>query len=231
MSENSKVYTESDCIMISALQHYRFCKRQCALIHIEQSWEENRLTAEGRLLHERVHEQDSESRGDMIISRGLRLRSLRYGLSGQADVVEFHSSETGAVLPGRRGRWLPFPVEYKKGKPKKDNCDAVQLCAQALCLEEMLSVSIDRGALFYGKTRRRTEIFFDAGLRAETADLAARIHQLLGETRIPPPVNDSRCKQCSIYEICLPGIPRAEGYRRKRIRIALAETESIHEKA
>jgi len=139
-------YTEDDLIPISALQHFVFCERQCALIHIEQAWTENRLTAEGRLLHERVHDQGGESRAGVRIERGLPLRSLRLGLVGVADVVEFH--------PLSEGGWRPFPVEYKRGKPKRNACDEIQVCAQALCLEEMLGVRIPAGALFYGKTHR-----------------------------------------------------------------------------
>ncbi|MBD3317402.1 MAG: CRISPR-associated protein Cas4 [Chitinivibrionales bacterium] len=216
------MYTESDCIMISALQHYLFCKRQCALIHVEQSWEENRLTAKGRLLHERVHEQNSESRGDTIISRGLRLRSLVYGICGQADVVEFHASPHGVHLTGHRDTWIPFPIEYKKGKPEKNNCDAVQLCAQAICLEEMLGIAIPYGALFYGKTRRRMAVAFDDALREETVKLIDKVHQMFTNKQVPPPIKDKRCTQCSMLTICLPDIPHAKGYRLRRIGESLS---------
>jgi len=154
------VYDIEDLIQLSALQNMVFCSRQCALIHIEQVWSENRLTAEGRLMHERTHEEGGESRGNVRIERAVMLRSLRLGLVGMADVVEFHRLEDG--------RWQPFPVEYKHGKPKVDDCDKVQLCAQAICLEEMLNVEIPGGALFYGKTRRRLDVAFDSDLRQET---------------------------------------------------------------
>lgn len=197
-----KTYNEDDFIMLSALQHFIFCPRQCALIHIEQIWAENRLTAEGRIMHERVHEADRESRGDVRIEYGVPLRSLRLGLVGKADVVEFHRKPG----PGkeRSKRWLPFPVEYKRGKPKKDNSDRVQLCAQALCLEEMMNVAIPEGALFYGKTRRRLDVVFDSALRQETEDVAKRLHELFESRRTPKPVYAKKCDRCSFINLCLP---------------------------
>ena len=146
------MFDEDDLITISALQHYVFCPRQCALIHIEQVWTESGLTAEGRIMHEKVHEEQRESRGSVRVEYGIPLRSLRLGLIGKADEVEFRKVD--------KAPWQPFPVEYKRGKPKPDHCDAVQLCAQAMCLEEMLSVAVPRGALFYGKTRRRSRCGF-----------------------------------------------------------------------
>jgi CRISPR-associated exonuclease Cas4 len=189
-------YTEEDLIMISALQHYVFCERQCALIHIEQVWDENRATAEGRIMHERVHEQDRESRGDVRIEYGLPLRSLRLGLVGKADVVEFHRLD--------KQTWQPFPVEYKRGKPKHDRCDLVQLCAQAICLEEMLSVSIPSGAIFYGRTHRRLDVSFDETLRRETEDAAERARQLIASGKTPLPVYEKRCESCSLIGDCIP---------------------------
>jgi CRISPR-associated exonuclease Cas4 len=190
------MYTEEDLVPLSALQHLSFCERQCALIYIEQIWNENRMTAEGHIMHERVHEQDRESRRDVRIEYGLPLRSLRLGLIGKADVVEFH----------RAGKdfWQPFPVEYKRGKPKHDHCDLIQLCAQAMCLEEMLSVSIRSGAIFYGKTRRRLDVPFDEVLRKETEDAAERAHQLIGCGITPPPVYKKRCERCSLVDESIP---------------------------
>jgi len=189
-------YSEEDFIMISALQHIAFCERQCALIHIEQLWDENRATAEGRIMHERVHEQDRQSRGNVRIEYGLPLRSLRLGLIGKADVVEFHRLDKNA--------WLPFPVEYKRGKPKPDDCDLIQLCAQAMCLEEMLSVSVPSGAIFYGRTRRRLDVSFDESLRQETEEAAKQAHQLIRSGVTPPPVYEKRCERCSLIGECLP---------------------------
>jgi len=195
-------YIEDDLLPLSGLQHLLFCERQCALIHVEQAWAENLLTAEGRILHEKVHAADRESRGDVRIVYGMPLRSLRLGLIAKADVVEFHrkpeSFEKGSE------KWLPFPVEYKRGKPKKDNSDKVQLCAQALCLEEMLDVENHEGAIFYGKTRRRQDVAFDAELRRETEDTAKRFHELVGSSRTPKPVYGKKCDSCSMYNLCLP---------------------------
>jgi CRISPR-associated exonuclease Cas4 len=197
------VYIEDDLIPLSALQHLLFCERQCALIHVEQAWSDNLFTAEGKIMHNRVHEADRRSRGNIRVEYGMPLRSLRLGLIGKADVVEFHLpaevSHTG--LPKR---WQPFPVEYKRGKPKADNCDKVQLCAQALCLEEMLAIQIPRGALFYGRIRRRRDVDFDDALRQETESAARRLHALVESGRTPLPVYSSRCKRCSLFNICLP---------------------------
>jgi CRISPR-associated exonuclease Cas4 len=189
-------YTEDDLIMVSALQHIAFCERQCALIHIEQVWSESGLTAEGRIMHEKVHEQDRESRGNVRIEYGLPLRSLRLGLIGKADVVEFHRIS--------KDLWQPFPVEYKRGKPKHDHCDLIQLCAQAICLEEMLSVGVPDGAIFYGRTRRRLDVIFDDALRKETEEAAEKAHQLIASGKTPPPVYEKRCKSCSLMEECIP---------------------------
>ena len=192
-------YTTSQLLPISALQHLRFCERQCALIHIEQVWSENRFTVEGQQFHENVHERGSESRGKMRIETGLVLRSIMLGLTGIADAVEFHKQ------PDKT--WLPFPVEYKRGKPKQDSSDEVQLCAQAICLEEMLECHIPEGALFYGKIRRRKQVTLDADLRSLTAETAHRLHDLIVAGITPPPLlNDSKCKHCSLRDLCMPDV-------------------------
>ncbi len=190
-------YCEDDLLPLSALQHLLFCPRQCALIHIEQVWQENLFTAQGRLLHERVDQGGRESRGDVRIVSGMPLRSLRLGLIGKADVVEFHR-------PAHGGLWQPFPVEYKRGTAKKENWDKVQLCAQAICLEEMLGLPVPTGALFYGKNRRRHDVSFSTSLRRETEETAAQLHALMAAGRTPPPVYTKRCDSCSFYEVCLP---------------------------
>lgn len=200
------MFSEDELLPISALQHLVFCPRQCALIHIEQLWSENVFTAEGRGLHEKVHETEAESRPGVRIVRGLRLRSLELGLVGQADVVEFHDDSDGAAVPGLPGRYRPFPVEYKRGKPKVDVCDEVQLCAQALCLEEMLSTSIATGALFYGRPRRRKEVELNDVLRQQTRDTAAQLHQLLRNGQTPTATYAKKCESCSLLERCLPQI-------------------------
>lgn len=195
------MYTEDNLLPISALQHLLYCERQCALIHVEQVWEENRLTVEGKNMHDRVHEQSAESRPGIRIVRGLRLRSLRLGLVGQADVVEFHLQSGISDLKSRQ---QPFPVEYKRGKPKADHSDEVQLCAQALCLEEMLDVAIPAGALFYGATRRRQDVEFSESLRALTTHTAERLHALLNTGITPPAVYGPKCDHCSLLQQCLP---------------------------
>lgn len=184
---------EDRLIPISALQHYLFCPRQCALIHVEQVWAEDARTAEGRLLHERVDAGGTERRPGVRVERGVALRSLALGVTGRADVVEF---------VGRPPR--PVPVEYKRGKPKPHRADEVQLCAQALCLEEMLGQPVLEGALFYGETRRRTVVAFDAGLRALTAQVAQDARAMIHAQRTPAPVLMPGCRKCSLLEACRP---------------------------
>jgi CRISPR-associated exonuclease Cas4 len=198
------MYAESDYLPISALQHWLFCPRQCALIYLEQAWDENRLTAEGRLMHEGVHEAGDESRAGIRIVRGLRIHSRRLGLIGQADVVEFHQCERGVAVPGVEGLWQPYPVEYKRGSPKIDSCDEVQLCAQAMCLEEMLHTSILRGAFYYGKPRRRHAIDLSDSLRQKTQDAAQQVHSLIKSGRTPRASYAKKCDACSLYKRCLP---------------------------
>ncbi len=204
------VFEEEDLLPISAIQHLAFCPRQCALIHLDQIWEENRLTAEGQLLHERTHERGRELREDVLIVRALRLRSLELGLIGQADVVEFHrcrgDEPSGITLPGRQGRWRPFPVEYKRGQPKTDLIDEVQLCCQALCLEEMLGAAVADGQIFYGVGRRRSDVVFTATLRDRTKELAGALHHLIDARTIPAPSFSPKCKSCSLADRCLPQI-------------------------
>ena len=222
MSNDSSQPGESP-VMLSALQHYLFCPRQCALIHVEGVWSENYLTAAGRQLHERVDRKGAETRKDVHLATALRLVSNRLGLMGVADMVEFYGQETqfdsngicvAARLPGRRGFWRPFPVEYKRGAPKSHRADEVQLCAQALCLEEMLGVSIAAGALFYGETRRRTDVPFDVELRSLTEDVAAKVHELIRIGETPPPVLTKGCKACSLFDQCRPeSVGRRESAR------------------
>jgi CRISPR-associated exonuclease Cas4 len=212
------MYTEDDLLPISALQHLAFCERQWALIHLEGQWAENPLTVEGRHLHDRTHQPESESRGDLRIARGLRLRSLRLGLSGIADVVEFqrvagvpeenanppNQTAAGVRLPGVRGLWQPAPVEYKRGRPKLGPYDEIQLCAQALCLEEMLGVAISAGALYYGQPHQRQEVALTVELREQTEKLAARLHELTRIGRTPLAIYEKKCESCSLLTLCMP---------------------------
>jgi CRISPR-associated exonuclease Cas4 len=204
------MFPEDDLLPLSALQHLLYCPRQCALIHIERLWAENVLTVQGRQLHDKAHAGGGESRRQLRTARGLMVRSLKLGIWGQADVVEFHQ----AVL---------FPVEYKRGRPKKHDADCVQLCAQAMCLEEMLQTSIPAGALFYGRTRRRQEVLFDPPLRQLTLDAIARLHELIASGRTPPAVYDSvKCDRCSLKGLCLPEAgANASAYLRRSLAQAL----------
>jgi CRISPR-associated exonuclease Cas4 len=189
--------SDAALIALSALQHYLFCPRQCALIHIEQAWAENAATAEGRVAHERVHAAESEMRRGVRTVTGMPLRSDRLGVTGIADVVELHRAADGV--------WRPFPVEHKLGKPKAHRADEVQLCAQAMALEEMFSVEIAEGALFYGQPRRRMPVSFDPALRALTQEVAASTHALITGGHTPRMGYDKkRCDACSLIEICRP---------------------------
>ena len=201
------MYTEDQLLPLSAVSQYVHCPRRCALIHLEQVWFENVVTAEGRVLHDKVDSGKRESRGDLKILRSLRLRSLRLGITGVADVIELHRlpiSEGGVQVPGIAGTWLPFPVEYKRGASKDIRCYEVQLCAQALCLEEMLSVHIRDGALFLGEKQHRVAVTFDDVLRAETESVCVAVQKLFAEGVTPPADYSKRCSSCSLLEACLP---------------------------
>ena len=197
-----------DGLALSGLQHLAFCPRQWALIHLEQAWTENRLTAEGRLLHERADRPGQVRRHDLRTVRGLTLLSRRLRLTGRADVVEFRPE--------------PFPVEYKRGKRKPTDCDLVQICAQALCLEEMMEIPVPRGAIFYGEPRRRIDVDFSPALRARTEELAATMHRLYAAHETPPAQPGKHCANCSLVNQCLPSATAAyniaEGWHRQQIR-------------
>lgn len=201
---------EEDFLLLSGIQHMAFCERQWALIHVEQVWAENVRTVEGKHLHERADNPFfDESRKTLRIVRSMPLVSQRLGLRGVADVVEFHYSKTAVDgetcrLPEREGWWRPLPVEYKRGKPKRDDRDAVQLCAQAMALEEMLAINIKSGSLFYGETKRREAIEFTPLLRQHTEELAQKMHQLVREGITPKAKKGKRCSQCSLVEACQP---------------------------
>jgi CRISPR-associated exonuclease Cas4 len=182
--------SDEEALAISGLQHLVFCPRQWALIHLEQVWVENVRTAEGRLLHERADLPGESRRATVRTVRGMWLRSERLRLTGRADIVEFRPE--------------PYPVEYKRGKSKPNDCDTVQLCAQALCLEEMLGVSIPRGAIFYGQPRRRLEVVLTPELRTKTEELAATMHHLYRDRETPAAVPGPYCRNCSLVHVCLP---------------------------
>lgn len=196
MRENTALFGEEDLKPVSALQHLVFCERRCALIHIESVWAENEFTAEGEVLHERVHDPGESGVGSIRRVTAMPVRSLRLGLVGQCDLVEFRRQQEG-------GREIPYPVEYKRGSPRRGLCDEVQLCAQAMCLEEMLGCEVPRGAVFYAAVRRRREIEFTASLRETTEAAACRLHALI-EGGVTPVVRmEAKCRSCSLNEYCV----------------------------
>lgn len=201
----TQLYNEEEFLPLSGLQHFAFCRRQWALIHIETQWEENLRTVEGHLLHHRAHDAaQRERRGDLLILRGLPIASRTLGLSGQCDVVEFHRSPAGVSLCGEEGLWQPFPVEYKRGAPKSHDADALQLCAQAICLEEMLCCTLPEGALFYGETHRRVSVTFTEDLRQKVSALSEEMHALFRRGYTPKVKPTKACNACSLKELCLP---------------------------
>ena len=195
------MYDEADLLPLSALQHLAFCPRQWGLIHLEGVWSENKLTVEGNLAHKRVHEADNFLDHGVLITRGLAISSRELGLAGVADVVEF--SKDGVVRP----------VEHKRGKPKDGDCDMVQLCAQAMCLEEMLGRTVSQGELFYHATRRRMNVRFDKALRQRVRELAGLLHDLTAKGRTPEPNKGKHCQSCSLKESCLPGVVQGKSAR------------------
>lgn len=184
-------------LTISALQHYAYCPRQFALIHIEQAWAENRFTSEGRVLHERVDAGQPEQRRGVRYERAVSLISHRYHLTGKMDLLEVVNSEN-------RSNPCYFPVEYKRGKPKLEDLDRIQLCAQALCIEEMRETEVAEGAIWYWEVRRREPVRIDRALRASTLAAIDGAREILASGVTPPPVNDRRCKACSLVELCGP---------------------------
>ncbi|MCM1524986.1 MAG: CRISPR-associated protein Cas4 [Ruminococcus sp.] len=200
-------YDEDDYLMISGIQHFTFCRRQWALIHIEQQWEENYRTADGVVMHKNVHNSSfNETRKDKITVRAMRVASRELGLSGECDVVEFTRSGSGIDIFGREGKYSVMPIEYKRGEPKENECDAVQLCAQALCLEEMLCCEINEGCIYYGETKRRTRIVFDGELRRRVKAIAEEMHGYYSRQYTPKVRRTKECNACSLKNICLPVI-------------------------
>lgn len=217
-------WQEEDYLQLSGLQHFAFCRRQWALIHIENQWAENYRTMDGHLMHERVHDQEfRESRGDRLAVRGLSIHSAELGISGHCDAVEFFKSPAGVPLQGRDGLWQPYPVEYKRGRPKEHSADELQLCAQAMCLEEMLCCSVPKGALYYGEPRRRTVVPFTAELRGQVRNSLSEMHQLY-QRRYTPKVKPSKaCSACSLKDLCLPKLTS----RKKVIDYLAANLEEL----
>ena len=199
------IYQEEDFLQLSGLQHFSFCRRQWALIHIEKQWAENYRTVDGALMHERAHDRSLEgSRGDLLIQRGVSVYSAELGVSGQCDVLEYRRGTEGIPLPNRDGLWQPYPVEYKRGKPKEGDADALQLCGQAMCLEIMLCCDIPEGALYYGETRRRQVVILTPGLRAQVSEMLTEMHELYRRGYTPKVKPTKSCNACSLKELCLP---------------------------
>ncbi len=198
---------ELDMLLISGIQHFVFCRRQWALIHIEQQWEENYLTFTGKHMHERVHHGlQTESRGDILISRDLPVRSNELRIYGRCDVVEFIRSNDGIPLPGKRGLYQVLPVEYKRGNQKVGDEDILQLAAQAVCLEEMLACSVKTACIYYGKERHRLEVNIDDDLRGKLRQICSEMHSYMTRKHVPMARVKSSCKACSLNTICMPTI-------------------------
>ncbi len=203
-------YNEADYLQLSGIQHFAFCRRQWALIHIEQVWCDNLLTVEGNILHERAHDASlSEARGDIITTRGMPIFSRTLGINGVCDVVELHRTEKGVPLNGRDGLFLPVPVEYKRGKPKEGDEDVLQLAAQAICLSEMLGCTVDHGFLYYGETARRVHVTIDGALRERVAAMFAEMHELYHRRYTPRVKVTKACGACSLKDLCLPKLLKA----------------------
>lgn len=196
MKEQNTGWPEDEVVLISALEHWSYCARQCALIHIEQTYDENLFTLRGNRVHRQAHEESVETEREVRIARGVPLWSDRLGLSGRSDIVEFHGD-------------TPFPVEYKSGSRRQWQHEAIQLCAQAMCLEEMLDVPVLEGAVYYAASRRRRSVAFDGALRAESERAIAAVRSLLLGSELPAAVHDARCKRCSLYDACLPDLASA----------------------
>lgn len=204
-------YGEDEYLQLSGIQHFAFCRRQWALIHIENLWAENLRTTEGHLMHERAHDASvRERRGDVISVRGINISSSTLGLSGQCDVLEYHADSEGITLPNEDGAWRPFPVEYKRGGSKDNPADRLQLCAQVICLEEMLCCDIPEGALFYGETRHRETVKITEELKQEVQSNVAEMHQLYKKGHTPKVKPTKSCNACSLKDLCLPKLLKTQ---------------------
>lgn len=202
-------YNEADYLQLSGIQHFRFCRRQWALIHIENQWAENSRTVGGEIMHERAHDSElRERRGDLLITRNMPVASPTLGVSGACDVVEFRRSDHGCTIAGESGSFQPYPVEYKHGAPRADTANELQLCGQAMCLEEMLCCDIPCGALYFGETRRRVEVNFTPELRQEVQDCLREMHALFQRGYTPRVKPTKACNACSLKELCLPKLMR-----------------------
>ncbi len=217
-------YAADELLPLSGIQHFHFCRRQWALIHVERQWQENYLTMDGRIMHNRADDPFfTESRDGVIISRSMPVASYTLGLYGVCDVVEFHLDAEGVELFGREGKYKPLPIEYKRGKEKQDQSDLVQLCAQAICLEEMLSTHIPYGYLYYGQTRRRIEAELNTSLREKVSSMTQEMHTFFKRGYTPQVKISPACRSCSLKDICLPNMQKQEPSVKKYIQNHLEE--------
>jgi len=208
---NMKVYDEDDYLNLAGIQHFAFCQRQWALIHVEKLWKDNLRTVEGEILHKKTHDgYDFEKRGDILISRGMPVFSKSLGINGICDVVEFHLDKNGIQLHGREGKYKVYPVEYKRGKPKESDIDILQLTAQAMCLEEMLCCDIMEGYLYYGETRHRVKVSFTEAHRTEVRNALEQMHQYYSRDYTPKVKISKSCKACSLKDLCIPNLGRCK---------------------
>ncbi|MEG0377938.1 MAG: CRISPR-associated protein Cas4 [Eubacterium sp.] len=222
------IYKEEDYLMLSGIQHFEFCRRQWALIHIEQQWDENLRTVEGNIFHKRAHDGLlNEKRKEVIITRGMNIASPTLGISGICDIVEFHrDDQAGVSIFGREGKYRVYPVEYKRGEPKASDVDVLQVTAQAMCLEEMLCTDIDKGYLFYGETKRRLTVIIDTELREKVCTKFAEMHEYYKRRYTPKVKPNKSCKACSLKDLCLPKLCKnksARNYIEKKIGEGNAE--------
>lgn len=217
-------YKEDEYLQLSGLQHFRFCRRRWALIHIEHQWAENYRTIDGAILHENAHDTSfRESRGDALTTRGVSVYSAALGVSGQCDVLEYRRGSTGIPLAGREGLWQPYPVEYKRGKPREDTGDTLQLCGQAMCLEAMLCCDIPEGALYYGEIRRRVPVTFSPELREQVRSYLEEMHQIYRRGYTPRVKPSKSCNACSLKELCLPKLMKSRSVS-AYLKAAMEET-------
>jgi CRISPR-associated exonuclease Cas4 len=211
---STKVYNEEDYLNLSGIQHFAFCQRQWALIHIEKQWEDNLRTVEGELLHKKAHDGPMfEKRGDILISRGMPVFSAALGINGICDVVEFHRVENGVEIFGREGKYKVYPVEYKRGKPKESHIDMLQLTAQGMCLEEMMCCEIREGFLYYGETRHRIIIDLSDALRQEVKQCLRQMHEYYQRQYTPEVKFSKSCKACSLHNVCVPKLGKHKSVR------------------
>ncbi|WP_281532244.1 CRISPR-associated protein Cas4 [Anaerocolumna aminovalerica] len=219
------MYEEEDFLSLSGIQHFEFCRRQWALIHIEQQWADNLRTVEGELFHSKAHDGSvAEKRGGLIISRGMAVYSRTLGINGVCDIVEFQKDETGIELYGRKGKYKVYPVEYKKGEPKTNDIDILQLVAQIMCLEEMICCSIDTGYLYYGETRHRIKITVDKGMREKVTNIFEEMHDMYSRRYTPKVKMTKSCNACSLKDICIPKLCKNKSAK-KYIETLIAEVD------